>query len=87
VNVSQGMDGQGAAWRGGAGRGWARTLLSWWRLRECFGLAWLGEARLGEAGRGKDSFELVADSVNVKAGHGLAGSGEARQGLAGQGLF
>ena len=44
------------------------------------GGAWLGCAGLGR--QGKDSFELVAVSVNVKAGHGLARTGRARPGSA-----
>ena len=49
-------NGQGGVMSGLARRGLARwgrvwqgkDSLSWWRLRECFGLAWLGEERRGE---------------------------------------
>jgi len=51
------------------------------------GMIRFGVVRLGQAGRGKDSFELVAVSANVTAGqdlvgHGLAWRGRARQGKA-----
>ena len=46
------------------------------------GMIRFGMVRLGQAGHGEDSFELVAVSANVEAGHGLARTGRARPGSA-----
>jgi hypothetical protein len=72
----------GTVWQG-------KDSLSWWRLRECHGWARQGSAWQGRAGlgrQGEDSFELVAVSVNVKAGQGQVRYGLDRSGGEGRGL-
>jgi hypothetical protein len=46
------------------------------------GMIRFGMVRLGQAGRGKDSFELVAVSANVKSGQCATGQGWVRRGMA-----